>query len=91
MVPEAKRKPGVGAGLRMDTCMGEEDMQHREDNTDHDPSSRIGGGWSRTFWSKHYDRALSHPHIRRIFIYVEKTPLNFLYGKPNEETQTTRP
>jgi hypothetical protein len=46
MVPAAKRKPGVGAGLRMDTCMGERQrtMQRRQDNTDHDPSSRIGGG-----------------------------------------------
>jgi hypothetical protein len=27
MVPAAKRKPGVGAGPRMDTCMGEKDKE----------------------------------------------------------------
>jgi hypothetical protein len=28
MVPAAKRKPGIGAGLRMDTCMGERIKNH---------------------------------------------------------------
>jgi hypothetical protein len=42
---------------------------------------RSMGGTVKEMLAERYDRARPHPHICRIFIYVARTFLNFLYGK----------